>query len=162
MERSTSCPLGSTIISIFSSSLSCNDLIVDAVQSTTPLLRIALCSFSTVDQRSADERSNESVNTRLRTIDEKVARSVAFDCSRSAGGIVCTTSVRPSPNMSASIGPTTVVLPPPMSICLTSGRPQRTASTNSRTSATCASRSTRLCVNSKSRKRGSYARSVPT
>ena len=47
-----------------------------------------------------------------------------------------TTSISPSASMSASIGPTTVVLPPPISICFTNGWPPRTALTNSRMSAT--------------------------
>mmetsp|Transcript_24838 Transcript_24838/g.54278 ORF Transcript_24838/g.54278 Transcript_24838/m.54278 type:complete len:227 (-) Transcript_24838:904-1584(-) len=122
--------------SIFSSILSWSDLMVLAVASTTPRLRAARRSFSTVGQRISDERSNERVKTRLRTMEEKAARSVAFDCSSSAGGIVCSTSVRPSARSNASSGPTTVVLPPPMSICFTSGLPSRTASVNSRTSST--------------------------
>mmetsp|Transcript_32089 Transcript_32089/g.84013 ORF Transcript_32089/g.84013 Transcript_32089/m.84013 type:complete len:227 (-) Transcript_32089:2500-3180(-) len=150
--------LASRSTSIFSSSLSCIDLMVAAVHSTTPRLRAAVFSLSTVGQRSSELRSKLSVKTRLRTTDEKVARSVAFDCSRSAGGIVCTTSRRPSASIMESSGPMTVVLPPPMSICLTRGWPDSTAATNSRTSCTCALRSTRLWVNSKSKKRGSYVR----
>mmetsp|Transcript_17119 Transcript_17119/g.45183 ORF Transcript_17119/g.45183 Transcript_17119/m.45183 type:complete len:222 (-) Transcript_17119:507-1172(-) len=117
--------------SSFSRSLSCSDLIVAAVARTTPRLRTADCSLATVAHDSSDERSKESVKTRLRTMDEKVARSVDLDCSSSAGGIVCTTSRSPSPSMSARSGPTTVVLPPPISICLTSGWPERTAPMNS-------------------------------
>ena len=60
------------------------DLTVEAVHSTTPRLRRASMSFSTVPHPSSLERSKTSVNTRLRMIAEKVARSVAFDCSRSA------------------------------------------------------------------------------
>jgi hypothetical protein len=148
--------------SIFSSSLSWMDLTVEAVHSTTPRLRRASMSFSTVPHPSSLERSKTSVNTRLRMIAENVARSVAFDCSRSACGIVWSTSISPSPSMSASIGPTTVVLPPPMSICLTSGCPLRTAPTNSWIKCTCVWRSRILCVNSKSRNRGSYCRRMPS
>mmetsp|Transcript_3712 Transcript_3712/g.6080 ORF Transcript_3712/g.6080 Transcript_3712/m.6080 type:complete len:210 (-) Transcript_3712:22-651(-) len=149
------CLVRARIESSFSSSFNWILLIVDAVQSTAPRLRAADWSFSTVAHRISDERSKERVKTRFRMMDENVARSVALDCSSRAGGIVCTTRVCPSPRRSASIGPTTVVLPPPISICLTKGWPLRTADTNSRTSCTCAPRRTMLCVNSKSRKRGS-------
>ena len=124
----------------FSSSLSWIDLIVLAVHSTTPRLRRAARSFSTVFQSSSELRSKTSVKTRLRMMTLKVALSVAFDCSSSEAGIVCMTSISPSPSIRASIGPTTVVLPPPISICLTSGLPLRTAETNSRISCTCAAR----------------------
>mmetsp|Transcript_85201 Transcript_85201/g.170229 ORF Transcript_85201/g.170229 Transcript_85201/m.170229 type:complete len:235 (+) Transcript_85201:189-893(+) len=130
--------------SIFSRSLSCNDLMVAAVHRTTPRLCAAVVSLSTVDHFISEERSKKRVKTRLRTMEEKVARSVALDCSRSAGGIVCTTSLSPSPSISVKRGPTTVVFPPPMSICLTNGLPDCTAAINSRTSCTCALRKIRL------------------
>mmetsp|Transcript_31070 Transcript_31070/g.100345 ORF Transcript_31070/g.100345 Transcript_31070/m.100345 type:complete len:255 (+) Transcript_31070:1741-2505(+) len=142
--------------SIFSRALSCRLLIVDAVHRTTPREDRAARSFSTVVQSAAAHRSKDSVKTRLRMMEEKVARSVALDCSKRACGMVCITSVRPSPSMSASRGPTTVVLPPPMSICLTRGVPERTHAMNSCTSSTCAARSTMFCVNSKRRNLGSY------
>mmetsp|Transcript_23395 Transcript_23395/g.64392 ORF Transcript_23395/g.64392 Transcript_23395/m.64392 type:complete len:207 (+) Transcript_23395:4959-5579(+) len=142
--------------SIFSSAFSCNDLIVEAVQRTTPRVARAECSFSTVCQVSSEQRSKTRVKTRFRIMDEKVARRVAFDCSSRACGMVCITSVSPSPNMRASSGPTTVVFPPPISICLTRGELARTDATNSWTSSTWAARRTMLCVNSNKRKRGSY------
>mmetsp|Transcript_32907 Transcript_32907/g.76859 ORF Transcript_32907/g.76859 Transcript_32907/m.76859 type:complete len:214 (-) Transcript_32907:1982-2623(-) len=141
--------------SSFSRSLSWSDLIVEAVHSTTPRFRAADASFSTVAHVSSEERSKESVKTRLRTIDENAVRSVALDCSKRAGGIVCTTRRSPSPSSRASSGDTTVVLPPPINICFTSGTPECTAPTNSSTSCTCAFLSMMLCVNSNNRNLGS-------
>mmetsp|Transcript_10210 Transcript_10210/g.31422 ORF Transcript_10210/g.31422 Transcript_10210/m.31422 type:complete len:282 (-) Transcript_10210:938-1783(-) len=104
---------------------------------------------------SSTLRSNCSVYTVLVTIAEKRLRSTLRLCSSSAVGITCVTSFSPSARISASSGPTTVVLPAPMIICWTRESPRRTFSTNHSTISTWRSRSTRPKMYSKSRKRGS-------
>mmetsp|Transcript_18113 Transcript_18113/g.56833 ORF Transcript_18113/g.56833 Transcript_18113/m.56833 type:complete len:227 (+) Transcript_18113:822-1502(+) len=146
---------GSRSTSSFSRRRSCTDLTEVAVHSTTPRCATAERSLSTMRQDTVEERSKERLNTRLRMMEENAERSVAFVCSRRAGGIICTTSDAPSPSMRERMGEITVVLPPPMSICLTSGLPSRTEATNSSTSSTCAFRRRMLWMNSKSRRRGS-------
>mmetsp|Transcript_17877 Transcript_17877/g.52095 ORF Transcript_17877/g.52095 Transcript_17877/m.52095 type:complete len:241 (+) Transcript_17877:1081-1803(+) len=126
-----------------------------AVHSTTPRCATADRILSTIRHDTADARSKLRVKTRLRMMEEKADRSVAFVCSRSAGGIICTTRDLPSPSMRLRMGEMTVVLPPPMSICFTRGSPPRTLRTNSSTSSTCAFLSRMLWMNSNRSSRGS-------